>query len=296
MTIPSIFIQRIWYVKLALRHIKHKNYLLILFQPEVYDMLYHWRSLLDEYSKKHGGPERIMMTEAYADVKTLMEYYENENGSKGPQFTFNFIMLTDLNDKSDARDFAFNIHKWLTYMPRHHIANWVMGNHDNPRIASRFGAASVDAINMLIMTLPGVAVTYNVSVWCSEFKNSNGFSNTLQGEEIGMQDFRDISWEDTVDPPAINAGPENYKKVSRDPERTPFQWSSEKNAGFSRADKTWLPLHPNYENLNLELQKQQETSHYKVYQELVQLRSLKVLQQGRTRIEVLNRYVFAVIR
>ncbi|TMW51456.1 hypothetical protein DOY81_003481 [Sarcophaga bullata] len=245
--------------------------------PEVYNMLYHWRSLLDEYSKTHGGPERIMMTEAYADVKTLMDYYENENGNKGPQFTFNFIMLTDLNEKSDARDFAFNIQKWLTYMPRQHVANWVMGNHDNPRIASRFGAASVDAINMLIMTLPGVAVTYN-------------------GEEIGMEDFRDISWEDTVDPPAVNAGPDNYKKVSRDPERTPFQWSSEKNAGFSMAAKTWLPVHPNYENLNLELQKQAAKSHYKVYQELVQLRRLTVLQQGRTRVEVLNRHVFAVIR
>lgn len=46
-----------------------------------------------------------------------------------------------------------------------------------------------------------------------------------------MEDFRDISWEDTVDPPARNAGPDNYREVSRDPERTPFQWSAEKNAG-----------------------------------------------------------------
>jgi len=50
-------------------------------------------------------------------------------------------------------------------MPRGHAANWVMGNHDNPRVASRFGPASVDAMNMLLLTLPGVAVTYNVSFW-----------------------------------------------------------------------------------------------------------------------------------
>lgn len=127
-------------------------------------MLYHWRSMLDDYSQTHGGPVRIMMTEAYAELKQLMEYYENKDGLKGPQFPFNFILLTDLNAKSDARDFVLNIQKWLTFMPRKHTANWVMGNHDNPRLASRFNRNMVDAINMMIMTLPGVAVTYNVSL------------------------------------------------------------------------------------------------------------------------------------
>lgn len=128
-------------------------------------MLYHWRGLMDDYSKSHGGPERIMMTEAYADLKVLMDYYENSEGDKGPQFTFNFFLLSDLNDKSDARDFVSSIQKWLTYMPRNHVANWVTGNHDNPRTASRFNKNFVDAINMLTMTLPGVAVTYNVSTF-----------------------------------------------------------------------------------------------------------------------------------
>lgn len=49
-----------------------------------------------------------------------------------------------------------------------------------------------------------------------------------------MQDYRDLSWQDTVDPPARNVGEKLYKEVSRDPERTPFQWSSEVNAGELR--------------------------------------------------------------
>lgn len=53
----------------------------------------------------------------------------------------------------------------------------------------------------------------------------------LQGEELGMQDHREISWQDTVDPPARNAGELEYKEVSRDPERTPFQWDNSSNAG-----------------------------------------------------------------
>lgn len=41
-----------------------------------------------------------------------------------------------------------------------------------------------------------------------------------------------VSWEDTVDPQGCNTDdPINYASVSRDPERTPFQWSSENNAG-----------------------------------------------------------------
>ncbi|XP_075154049.1 maltase 2-like isoform X2 [Haematobia irritans] len=245
--------------------------------PEVYEMLYHWRKLLEDYTQKHGGRARIMMTEAYADLKFLMDYYENDEGLKGPHFPFNFFLLTDINKQSDARDYVFNIQKWLTYMPRNHTANWVMGNHDNPRIASRLGRNSVDAMNMLVMTLPGVAVTYN-------------------GEEIGMEDFRDISWEDTVDPPARNVGPDHYKDVSRDPERTPFQWSGEKNAGFSNAEKTWLPVHPNYMDLNLEQQMSMEKSHYTVYKDLVKLRKQTVVKEGRTTLEVVSRHVFAVIR
>ncbi|XP_037961163.1 maltase 2-like isoform X2 [Teleopsis dalmanni] len=245
--------------------------------PEVNEMVQHWRLLLDDYSAKHGGSARIMMTEAYADLKKLMDYYENEKGVKGSHIPFNFLFITDLNADSDARDFVYNIQKWLTYMPRKHAANWVMGNHDNPRVASRFGPQLVDALNMLLMTLPGVAVTYN-------------------GEEIGMQDYRDISWEDTVDPPARNVGPLKYQKVSRDPVRTPFQWNADKNAGFSSAAKTWLPVHPNYKQLNLEAQKLADKSHYKLYKMLLELRKSPVLREGRLHAEVLNRAVFAFKR
>jgi len=65
------------------------------------------------------------------------------------------------------------------------------------------------------MILPGMAVTYN-------------------GDEIGMVDKRDISWKDTQDPQACSMGKAYYAIASRDPERTPFQWNTEKNAGRRR--------------------------------------------------------------
>ncbi|XP_051858904.1 maltase 2 isoform X1 [Drosophila albomicans] len=246
--------------------------------PEVLDMVQHWRQLLDDYTAKHpAGGARIMMTEAYAGLRELADYYEDANGVRGSHLPFNFNFISNVNGESDARDFVYNVEKWLVYMPRGHAANWVMGNHDNPRVATRFGADSVDAMNMLLMTLPGVAVTYN-------------------GEELGMEDNKEISWEETVDPPARNAGELDFQKVSRDPARTPFQWSSARNAGFSDAARTWLPVNPNYVQLNLKSQQLAKKSHYKVYKLLIELRKLPVLRRGRFSIEPLSRAVFAIKR
>jgi alpha-glucosidase len=69
----------------------------------------------------------------------------------------------------------------------------------------------VDGLNALALLLPGAAVTYN-------------------GEELGLEDTP-ISFQDTVDPLGIRAGPLKYGLFSRDPERTPFQWDDSINAG-----------------------------------------------------------------
>ena len=86
-----------------------------------------------------------------------------------------------------------------------------MGNHDNSRIATRY-PGRFDQMTMLTMILPGIAVTY-------------------YGDEIGMVDKADISWEETQDPQACNTDKERYKALTRDPFRTPFQWDSTQNAG-----------------------------------------------------------------
>ncbi|XP_030556539.1 maltase 1 [Drosophila novamexicana] len=254
-----------------LEHIYTRN------QPECYGLIQHWRQLLDNYTADNPGPVRIMMTEGYADLSLLMNYYEDEDGVLGAHFPFNFDFITELNANSVAQDFVYFIQRWLTYMPPGHAANWVMGNHDNPRVASRYGVGTVDAMNMLMMTLPGIGITY-------------------YGEELGMVDYRDISWNDTVDQPACDAGLDNYKWVSRDPERTPMQWSDEKNAGFSTGDSTWLPVHPNYQELNLLTQQEATFSHYKVYQSLIKLRQSRVLRDGTFTAQALNRQVFAIKR
>lgn len=81
-----------------------------------------------------------------------------------------------------------------------------------------------------------------------------------------------ISWEDTVDPPALNSNETTYYAVSRDPARTPFQWDSSKNAGFNQGNKTWLPISTNYKCINVKTESAQSRSYLNNYKRLMKLR------------------------
>ena len=151
-----------------------------------------------------------------------------------------------------------------------------MGNHDQRRVGSRYGADRIDLMNMLQMFLPGISVTY-------------------QGEELGMTDL-DISWEDTRDPAACNSNENIYEQFTRDPARTPFHWSTEVNAGFSSNSTTWLPINPNYVTVNVETESAAASSHLKFYKLLVELRKSKTLQSGTTRYAAVNENVVAIKR
>lgn len=86
-----------------------------------------------------------------------------------------------------------------------------------------------------------------------------------------MLDHRDISYNDTQDPQACNGPAEYYKQNSRDPQRTPFQWDDTNFAGFS-SGASWLPVNPNYMELNLKAQETASVSTFKFYQKLASLR------------------------
>lgn len=105
---------------------------------------------------------------------------------------------------------------------------------------------------MLTSFLPGVMVTY-------------------YGEEIGMVDVV-VPCERGWDPMAIK-NCTLYPLISRDFGRTPFQWDSSQNAGFSNGNYTWLPVAKDYQMNNLEAQNVKEKrSNYNIYKELMTFR------------------------
>ncbi|XP_053690084.1 maltase A1-like [Sabethes cyaneus] len=236
-------------------------------QNETIDMVYQWRKVLNQFQIENGGDARIMMTEAYTKIEILMQYYGNGTVD-GSHIPFNFGFITDLGKDSSAQDVESTINHWLNNMPIRNgvVPNWVMGNHDQHRVASRFGEEKIDVMNMILLSLPGVSITYN-------------------GEEIGMTDVW-ISYNDTVDPAACNAGPDKYQYSTRDPERTPFQWDDSKNAGFSVANKTWLPVSLTYKDVNVEQQQIANKSHLRVYKKLMDMRKSLTWRKGTLKIAV----------
>ncbi|XP_073812676.1 maltase A3-like [Musca autumnalis] len=245
-------------------------------QPETIDMVYQWRQVMDDYQRIHGGDTRVLLIETYAPAWFTMQMYGNSSVN-GAHLPFNFNFISEVNTGFTAQDINKAVDDWLRQMPVGRTANWVTGNHDRRRAASRYGVRNIDAMNMLVMLLPGASVTY-------------------QGEELGMTDGV-ISWADTVDPAACNSNPDIYENFSRDPCRTPFQWSAEKNAGFSEGNKTWLPLAEDYKTVNVEKERSDNKSHLNIYKQLVDLRkSSKTLQQGSYKYQAINDGVFVVKR
>uniref|UniRef100_A0A2S2P5R0 Maltase A3 n=1 Tax=Schizaphis graminum TaxID=13262 RepID=A0A2S2P5R0_SCHGA len=184
-----------------------------------------------------------------------MEYY-GDSTSLGAHVPFNFGLLT-VDRRNIVESIENKIKIWLDNMPKNQVANWVIENHDNPRIPTKFGAETIPLFTALKLSLPGIEVTY-------------------YGSEIGM-DNSYVRPDQRQDP--NNAGGDRTDE-SRDSERSPMQWDSSINAGFTEEKKSWLPVNPNYYKLNVEDQKKIPTSNYNFYKKMSQLRKTDTLKNG----------------
>ncbi|XP_034948195.1 alpha-glucosidase-like [Chelonus insularis] len=239
---------------------------------DTFTILKSWRKLIDTHGKKAPkGEPKIILTEAYTRMSEITKYYE-----AGSDVPMNFMFIDPLNRYSSTMEFKRNIDAWMNLVPKGHVANWVVDNHDNPRVGSRYGVRRSDELSMLSAVLPGIGIIY-------------------YGDEIGMLD-RNMTWNETVDPAGCNLGPEKYHLKSRDPVRTPFQWDNSTNAGFSTANKTWLPVHENYKTLNLAAQKAEPVSHYSLFKKLVALKKMPIMKTGSMEVILVGENVLGVVR
>lgn len=111
-----------------------------------------------------------------------------------------------------------------------------------------------------------------------------------------MINHQHITWEQTCDPRSLKTNASVYMIHSRDPCRTPFQWDSGVSAGFSSNPHPWLPINPNYEELNLKDQLFKSGSHIEIYKRLSELRRTETMINGDILLKSFNDNVFAYAR
>jgi len=177
------------------------------------------RSVLAEY-----GEDRLLIGEIYLPLARLVSYYGRD--LSGAHFPFNFHLI---QAAWNACSLEREIQEYEATLPDGGWPNWVLSNHDKPRIAARVGDRQARAAAILLLTLCGTPTIY-------------------YGDEIGMSNV-DIAPERIRDPFERNVPGQGF---GRDPQRTPMQSNSGANAGFT-AGSPWLPLAPDATKMNVEV-------------------------------------------
>jgi alpha-glucosidase len=205
--------------------------------PEVHNVIRGLRQVIDEF------PERLLIGEVYLPLNRLVTYYGNDLGEA--HLPFNFSLL---ETRWHARDIAKLVDGYEAALPQGGWPNWVLGNHDRPRIATRVGSAQARIAAMLLLTLRGTPTIY-------------------YGDEIGLPQVP-IPAESIRDPLEKNMPDIG---VGRDGARTPMQWNCSAFAGFSSSEP-WLPLSVDWATRNVETLRQDKNSIYVLYRRLIEAR------------------------
>jgi oligo-1,6-glucosidase len=208
-----------------------------------------------------------------------IKFFDRRRDELNIAFTFDLIRLDRDSDQRWRRK------EWKLSQFRQVIDNvdrtageygwnaFFLDNHDNPRAVSHFGddrpqwrEPSAKALATLTLTQRATPFIY-------------------QGSELGMtnypfkaiDEFDDIEvkgfWHDYVETGKVKADEflQNVRLTSRDNSRTPFQWDTSKNAGFT-SGKPWFKVNPNYQEINAVSQVAQPDSVFNYYRQLIKIR------------------------
>jgi oligo-1,6-glucosidase len=231
-------------------------------------------------------PEEAMLF-VDPDRKELNMAYHFESVDIGKHINdFGIVKYKDIFSRYDE---TFKDKGWLSIF---------LANHDQPRMVSKFGydtpkfrEISSKMLSTFVMTMRGTPYYY-------------------YGDELGMTNIRFDSIEDYHDVDTRNkyislknkGGDlktflEGQKQTSRENGRTPFQWDTTKNAGFT-SGKPWLKVNPNYNLINAEVQEKDPNSTLNYFRKLVQLRNKEpVFVYGKyTLLDRENPNIFAYTR
>jgi len=224
------------------------------------------RTLIDSY------PDKFLVGEVFGNMNQLKSYL----GPKSDGLNLVFL-FESLSTPLKAKHFIHLIETYETNFSNPNLPTWVFGNHDRMRRRSVLGGDLEECklSASLQLTLRGVPFIY-------------------YGEEIGMEQAR-IPSKQALDPLG-----KKYSFIpsfvvrwtgntfNRDECRTPMQWNNSNNAGFSKS-KPWLPIHSNFEKINVATQIDDSSSLLFHYQQLLAIRNTyKSLSSGKLTIDHKN--------
>jgi alpha-glucosidase len=209
--------------------------------PEVHEALRELRKVADEHNA-------VLIGETWtSDIAELNLYYGKGNNELQMPMDFMFTTVNKLSPAEFRKQIAAvnSASGWPTY---------VISNHDIIRSYDRYGdGAHNDQIAKLMaglyLTLRGTPIMY-------------------YGEEIGMKTTPPTRREDVKDPIGRSGWP---KEKGRDGERTPMQWDSSANGGFSKASP-WLPVPATAKTYNVAEELKDPNSVLSFYKKVLQLR------------------------
>ncbi|GAC1674831.1 MAG: alpha-amylase family glycosyl hydrolase [Candidatus Acidiferrum sp.] len=240
--------------------------------PEVHEVLREMRQIVDHYP---GHP--VLISEAdEPNIAELTKMYGKKNDEI--QLPMDF-QIADVN-KLSAPDFR----KLLDEIDQNAAGgqpHYFFSNHDQSRQWDRYGdGVHNDQIAKLMAAL--LLTTRSTPLM-------------YYGEEIGMRTTTPERKEDVQDPIGKIGWPE---EKGRDGERTPMQWDTSKDAGFSTAEHPWLPVPPSSKEYNVTAESSDPHSILSFYKRLLSLRrSEPALREGSyVPLDRDDPFVFAYLR
>ncbi|MBP2097658.1 glycoside hydrolase family 13 protein [Enterococcus rivorum] len=261
---------------------------------------------LQEMNQKTFGAYDVMTVgETWGATPEIAKLYSDPKRKElSMVFQFEHVGLDQQEGKEkwdlkslDVQELKKVLSKWQTSLGDQGWNSLFWNNHDLPRIVSRWGddqkyrERSAKMFAILLHMMKGTPYIY-------------------QGEELGMTNYPISSIEEAEDIETINMynerRSEGYTEAEilrsinakgRDNARTPMQWNSTKNAGFTKG-LPWLHVNPNYHEINAEKELGEPNSVFKTYQQLIRLRKEHplVVWGDYQLIETTEAEVFAYLR
>jgi alpha-glucosidase len=218
-------------------------------RPDIHDVICELRDVADDYD------QRLLIGEIYLPIERLVTYYGRD--LRGLHLPFNFQLI---EAEWNARGIERMIDQYERLLPKGGWPNWVLGNHDQRRIATRVGREQAPAAAVLLLALRGTPTLY-------------------YGDELGLAD-QHVPPERQQDP----CGLIDPDIPSRDPARTPMRWDASEKAGFTDGEP-WLPIGEDITDINVETERENPDSILNLYRRMLALRERHAsLRIGRIRL------------